>query len=147
MGKSSDALRVVIDTNVLVSAIVYGGIPKQILSLVLDENLVGATTRVLMAELIDVLSKKFHFSPQKLADAESLIQDSFLILQPERTISLLDDDDDNRVLEAAVAGACDYIVTGDKDLLRLKEYKGIAIVTAAEFLALLDALQNRLLSE
>lgn len=139
MGKSSDALRVVIDTNVLVSAIVYGGIPKQILSLVLDENLVGATTRVLMAELIDVLSKKFHFSPQKLADAESLIQDSFLILQPERTISLLDDDDDNRVLEAAVAGACDYIVTGDKDLLRLKQYKGIAIVTAAEFLKVIDA--------
>lgn len=139
MGKSSNALRVVIDTNVLVSAIVYGGIPKQILSLVLDENLVGATTRVLMAELIDVLSKKFHFSPQKLADAESLIQDSFLILQPERTISLLDDDDDNRVLEAAVAGMCGYIVTGDSDLLRLKEYKGIVIVTAAKFLKVVDA--------
>ena len=138
MGKSSDALRVVIDTNVFVSAIVYGGIPKQILSLVLDENLVGATTRVLMAELIDVLSKKFHFSPQKLADAESLIQDSFLILQPERTISLLDDDDDNRVLEAAVEGVCDYIVTGDRDLLRLKEYKEITIVTAAEFISFLE---------
>lgn len=138
MAKSSNALRIVIDTNVLVSAIVYGGIPKQILSLVLDENLVGATTRVLMAELIDVLSKKFHFSPQKLADAESLIQDSFLILQPERIISLLDDDDDNRVLEAAVAGACDYIVTGDKDLLRLKQFKGIAIVTAAGFLKVID---------
>lgn len=137
MAKSSNALRVVIDTNVLVSAIVYGGIPKQILTLVLDENITGVSTRILVAELIDVLSKKFHFSPQKLADAESLIQDSFLILQPERTISLLDDDDDNRVLEAAVAGACGYIVTGDMDLLRLKHYKSIAILQPAEFLALL----------
>ena len=138
MGRISNALRVVIDTNVLVSAIVFGGIPKQILTLVLDENITGVATRILVAELIDVLSKKFHFSPQKLADAESLIQDSFLILQPERTISLLDDDDDNRVLEAAVAGACDYIVTGDKDLLRLKEYKEITIVTAAEFISILE---------
>lgn len=139
MGKISNALRVVIDTNVLVSAIVYGGIPKQILALVLDEHVVGVTTRVLMAELIDVLSKKFHFSLQKLGSAESLMQESFLIVQPEKTISVLDDDDDNRVLEAAVAGACGYIVTGDTDLLRLKEYKGITIMTPAEFLALLDA--------
>lgn len=140
MGKSSDSLRVVIDTNILISAIVYGGIPKQILALVLDEHITGVATRILVAELIDVLSKKFHFTSRKLADAESLIQDSFLILQPESTISLLVDDDDNRVLEGAVAGACDYIVTGDKDLLRLKQYKGIAIVTSVEFLKVFDVI-------
>lgn len=44
MGKSSNALRVVIDTNILISAIVYGGIPKQILSLVFDENITGVST-------------------------------------------------------------------------------------------------------
>lgn len=142
MAKNSNAFRVVIDTNILISAIVYGGIPKQILALVIDEYIVSITTRVLMAELIDVLSKKFHFTSRKLADAESLMQDSFLILQPEKTISLLDDDDDNRVLEAADAGACGYIVTGDSDLLRLKEYKGISIVTAAEFLKVIDAGKN-----
>lgn len=139
MGKSSNALRVVIDTNILISAIVYGGIPRQVLTYVIDEHITGVTTRVLTAELIDVLSKKFHFTSRKLADAESLILDSFLILQPERTISLLEDDDDNRVLEAAVAGSCDYIVTGDKDLLRLKQYRETAIVTSAEFLKVFDS--------
>ncbi len=139
MGKSSNGLRVVVDTNVLVSGIVFGGIPKQILALVLDEHVVGVTTRVLVAELIDVLSKKFHFSPRKLAHAESSVQDGFLMVQPENVITLLDDDDDNRVLEAAVAGACGYIVTGDMDLLRLKRYKDIAIVTATEFLKVFDA--------
>lgn len=139
MGKISNALRVVIDTNVLVSAIVYGGIPKQILALVLDEHVVGVTTRVLMAELIDVLSKKFHFFLQKLGSAESLMQESFLIVQPEKTISLLGDDDDNRVLEAAAEGMCSFIITGDSDLLRLKEYKGITIVTATEFLKVFGA--------
>lgn len=135
MAKSSNALRVVIDTNVLVSAIVYGGIPKQILAFVLDEHVVGVTTRALVAEFIDVLSKKFYFSLQKLAHAESLVQDSFFIVQPEKTISVLDDDDDNRVLEAAVAGMCGHIVTGDSDLLRLKVYKDISIMTPAGFLA------------
>lgn len=139
MGKISNELRVVVDTNVLVSAIVYGGIPKQILALILDEHIVGVTTRVLVAELIDVLSKKFHFSSRKLAKAESLIQDSFCIVQSQRTISVLDDDDDNRVLEAAVVGACDYIVTGDTDLLCLKQFKDIAIVTSADFLEEFDA--------
>ncbi|MDP1722195.1 MAG: putative toxin-antitoxin system toxin component, PIN family [Candidatus Gottesmanbacteria bacterium] len=138
MGKSSNVLRVVIDTNVLVSAIVYGGIPKQILALVVDEHITGVATRVLVAELIDVLSKKFHFSTRRLADSESLIQDSFLIIQPEKTIALLDDDDDNRVLEAAAEGACGYIVTGDTDLLRLKQYKAIAIMTPAEFLEMFE---------
>ncbi len=138
MGKNSNVLRMVIDTNVLVSAIVYGGIPKQILALVLDEHIVGVTTRVLAAELIDVLSKKFHFSTRRLADTESLIQESFLMIQPEKTIVLLDDDDDNRVLEAAVEGMCDYIVTGDTDLLRFKQHNGISMVTPAEFLKIVD---------
>lgn len=140
MGKSSNALRVVIDTNVVISSIVYGGIPKQVLELVIDKYIMAVTTRVLLAECIDVLSKKFHFTSQMLAYAESLMLDSFEIVQPERTISLLEDDDDNRVLEAAVAGYCDYIVTGDKDVLRLKQYRETAIVTAGEFLEIFDSL-------
>ena len=66
MGRISNALRVVIDTNVLVSAIVFGGIPKQILTLVLDENITGVATRILVAELIDVLSKNFIFLHRNL---------------------------------------------------------------------------------
>lgn len=134
MAKSNDPRRIVIDTNIIVSAIVYGGIPKRIVSLVIDEVVEGVISPVLRAELLEVLSKKFSFSKEKLAQAEALLDESFTIVQPTDTLSLLTDDDDNRVLEAAVEGKCDTVVTGDKELLRLKNYKGIAIVTAKQFL-------------
>ena len=51
-----------------------------------------------------------------------------------KTINAVRDDDDNRVLEAAVEGKCEYVVTGDEDLLSLQNYGGIKIITPAEFL-------------
>ena len=134
MAISNKPQRVVIDTNIIVSSIVYGGMPKRVVSLVIDEMAEGVTSPVLQAELIDVLSKKFSFSKEKLAQAGALLNESFTTVQPTRTISILEDDDDNRVLEAAIAGMCDAIITGDQDLLRLKKYKGITIMTAKQFL-------------
>lgn len=134
MGKSNNMLRVVLDTNIIVSSIVYGGIPKQIVSLVIEENVTGITTRTLVAELLDVLSKKFRFSPRALTETEDFVQDVFLFVQPKTTISALVDDDDNRVLEAAIAGECHFIVTGDNELLELESYKSISIVTAKQFI-------------
>ena len=58
-------------------------------------------------------------------------------MSPTREITVSRDPDDNRILEAAVAGAADYIVTGDQDLLVLGEFEGIAIVTPTRFLAIL----------
>ena len=65
------------------------------------------------------------------------IEEIFGIIQPIKTLDLLRDNDDNRVLEAALEGNCDYIVTGDKDLLELKSYKVIQIVTAEQFLKIM----------
>ncbi|MFN0094325.1 MAG: putative toxin-antitoxin system toxin component, PIN family [Dehalococcoidia bacterium] len=61
------------------------------------------------------------------------------VVQPSRTVDICRDPADNRVLEAAVAGAVDYVVTGDKDLLVLGAFEGIPIVDPATFLAVLDA--------
>jgi len=59
------------------------------------------------------------------------------LVEPTHRIDASRDPDDNRVLEAAIAGEADYIVTGDRDLLELGSYEGIRIVTPAEFVALL----------
>jgi predicted nucleic acid-binding protein len=58
---------------------------------------------------------------------------------PTESVKVSDDPDDDRVLEAAVAGEADYIVTGDDDLLRPGEFRGTRIVTPALFLAILDS--------
>ncbi len=66
-----------------------------------------------------------------------LIEAASIVVDPTRTITVVGDAADNRILEVAVEGAVDVIVSGDKDLLELRAFEGIPILTAAAFLALL----------
>lgn len=127
-------IKVVLDTNILVSAIVFGGIPKKILDLVLKEKFIGVTSTSLMAELSEVVHKKFPFRESDLEYLEEQIMVDFEIVKPRKILRVARDGDDNRVLEAAVEGGCEFIITGDEDLLDLKSYKEIKIMTPAEFL-------------
>lgn len=127
--------KVVLDTNILISGIGFKGSPREILSLVLDDKITAVTSPILLAELREVIFKKFPKLVTQLAIVEERIKEGFLIVSPRKTLNLARDKDDNRVLEAAVEGGCDYIVTGDRDLLELGKYKKIRIVTPAQFLA------------
>ncbi|KKS32402.1 MAG: Toxin-antitoxin system toxin component, PIN family [Candidatus Amesbacteria bacterium GW2011_GWA2_42_12] len=127
--------RVVLDTNVLVSAIVFGGTPKEVLNLILKEEFIGVTSISLMAELSEVVHKKFSFKKPDLEYLEEQINIDFEVVKPRNSVRSARDDDDNRVLEAAITGECDYIITGDEDLLVLKKYKNIRILTPKEFLS------------
>jgi len=129
-------VKVVLDTNVLVSSLIFGGKPQQIENLILEQKVIGITSLMLLAELIDVLTKRFHFSEFRLRQTEKKIKKNFTIVLPTSTIKILKDDSDNRVLEATVEGNCHYIVTGDKELLELGQFKKIKIVAPAEFLRL-----------
>ena len=127
-------VKVVLDTNILISSLIYGQKPQQIENLILDKNVVGITSLSLLAEFTDVLAKKFHFNEFRVKQTEKKIRNNFMLVQPESTFKILKDDSDNRVLEAAVEGKCHYIITGDKELLSLGKFKGIKIVKVAEFL-------------
>lgn len=128
-------IRLVLDTNVIVSGLIFGGKPEKVLEAIETEsNLSAVTTPILEAELIEILTQRFNFRIDKIADTKDYISDNFEVVNPSRTIDAVRDKDDNRVLEAALEGKCSYIVTGDKDLLDLGEYKGIKIVTADQFL-------------
>jgi len=129
-------VKVVLDTNILVSSLIFGGKPQQIENLILEKKIIGITSLSLLAELIDVLTKRFHFNEFRLKQTEKKIKKNFTLVQPALTVRILKDDSDNRVLEAAVEGNCHYIVTGDKKLLELGKFKGIRIVTPAKFLKL-----------
>lgn len=126
--------RVVLDTNVIISAIGYGGKPAKVFLLALEEKIQGVTSEILLAEVQEILTKKLSLSPGDLELTMAEIEDKFEVVAPRKTLHILRDEDDNRVLEAAVEGNCDFIITGDKDLLDLGKYKKIKILTAEEFL-------------
>ena len=128
-------MKIVLDTNILISAFIFGGKPRQVLSFVLEKKIQAFISPILIAEFFDVVNKKFDLSAQELALTKTQIQNKFAIVHPKSEIKILRDDDDNRVLEAALEGGCSYIVTGDSDLLDLATFKNIKIVTPDVFLS------------
>lgn len=126
--------RVILDTNVLISAIGFGGNPRKILLLTIKKKIRGVISKILLAELHEVILKKFPRIETQLLIIEKQIKDKFIIVEPRATLSIIRDEDDNRVLEAAVEGNCNFIVTGDKDLLELAKYKNIKIIRPSQFL-------------
>lgn len=135
----SDILpRVVLDSNILISAYVFGGKPEIILKLAISKKIQCITSPTLISEFLDVLRKKFKVTEPDILELQNEIEDLSEIVYPTQTLNIVKDNDDNRVLEAAMEGNCEYIVTGDKDLLTLKTYKGIKILTAEEFLKIIE---------
>ena len=133
-GMVENPVKVVLDTNILLSAIGFGGKPAEILSLVLKERITAVTSPILLAELEEALRKVLPLSKNDIELILDEIDDEFETVLPRFSIKTSRDEDDNRVLEAAVEGNCEYIITGDKDLLTLKKYKNIKILTAEQFL-------------
>jgi len=125
-------MRILLDTNVLVSAILYGEQPRQILRFVLSGKAVGITSEVLVNELVEVLRFKFGVGQGTLVLLEKLMTENFVVVEPVETVRILHDEADNRVLEAALAGKCDFIITGDKELLCLDECDVVKIISASE---------------
>jgi len=126
--------KAVLDTNVLISALLFGGTPRKVLELVMKRRVVGVTSPALVAELTRILKRKFAFSDEALRLVRRRIERGFFMVTPNVDIAVLADDADNRVLEAAVAGECEFVVTGDKALLALVIFRTIQILTPARFL-------------
>lgn len=127
-----DKVKVTLDTNIIISAIGFGGLPHTFLELILEDKIKAVSTNILLAELEDVITKKFPRISFELLNKR--IRKRFQIVKPKEHLKIVRDEDDDRVLEAAVEGECQYIVTGDKDLLDLEAFRGIKILTSEQFL-------------
>lgn len=125
--------KVTLDTNIIISALIFGGNSKKIIEKLTKREFRAYTSPQLVSELIEVLVKKFNFSDEKIILLEAQIVTLFTVVYPTETIEAVRDHDDNRVLEVAVESDSKIIVTGDKDLLELKNYKGIKIISPKEF--------------
>jgi uncharacterized protein len=129
-------LRVVLDTNVLISALIFpGGAPEFVYRLALEERIELVTSRTLLAELGSVLETKFGWAAARVELAVNQVARVGVVVEPASTVTkIVADQADNRVLEAAAAGGASVIVSGDGHLLSLAEWQAITIVTPADFL-------------
>lgn len=128
-------IRIVVDTNVYISALMFGGLPGVLLDLLLLESFVVVLSPALLDELDEKLQEKFGVSAEDAFAIRQKLQSVAHMVKPDAVLRVIDvDPDDDRVLECAVNGKADYIVTGDRHLLKLGVYEGIAIVTVREFL-------------
>lgn len=129
-------IRVLLDTNVILSAILFGGKPRQILDLISAFQIQGFLSRHILAEVSGVLRKKFKLSQEKIDQIESLLVESFQVIEPDFSVNLIKGKlADNRILECALAAKADYLISGDtKHILPLKKIKGTKIVSPDEFL-------------
>ena len=128
-------MKVVFDTNILVSALVFpGGRGEAALLRVIEERDQLLFSKPILDELLGVLARKFSRDAEELARVAVLLSDLATTVRPRRKLRVVKDDPDNRVLECAVAGHADLIVTGDNALLGLREYHGVRIVRLREFL-------------
>jgi len=127
--------RIVADTNIYVSAVMFGGLPGSLLDLGLLKTFTLVVSAPLLDELEDKLRVKFGVAPGDAAAIRAKLESNADLVAPDIVIDAVQDDpDDNRVLECAVAGRAGYIVSGDRHLLNLKTHAGIPILTARQFL-------------
>ena len=127
------APRVTLDTSVYVSAFQFGDM--RLLHMAVDGDIEIAVSQPIMAELMRVLRDKFHWDGYRLQDAKQQILGFARLVTPAQTLDVVKEDEpDNRILECAVEAGSDFIISADKDLLRLGRYAGASIIRVADFL-------------
>ena len=130
--------KVVVDTNIYISAIFWGGKPREVVDLGRDENMLIFTSSDIEREIAEKLRTKFRLDEEETNQIISDFSTFTIPVKIKKQIqAVLDDPDDDKFIECAVSCGADFIVSGDQHLLRIKEYAGIKILTAAEFLPLI----------
>lgn len=126
-------MRIVLDTNVLIAALISRGFCHELFEYcALTHELF--TSDFILYEVSEKLVTKFKYKEDTAKEAVNLLRSQLQLVMPvAQTTSVSRDPDDDNILATAEAGKCDYIITGDIDLLVLIEYKAIRIVTPREF--------------
>ena len=129
-------MRVVLDSNVVISGYIFGGPPAELIHLALDGKFDCFTTIPILDEIRDVLSRpKFKLTPEQALSFIEEYHALCLVVRPVRNVTIMKENpDDNKILECALAAQADLIVTGDSHLLDLSKWKRIRIMTPSQAL-------------
>jgi uncharacterized protein len=130
-------VRVVFDTNIFISAFVIpGSLAEKTILRIIEEKDSLLISRDIIDEVLSVLSSKFGRNREGLSHVAVTLSELAELVNPARRIKILKDESDNRILECAIYGEADFLVTGDKKILQLQEYKGVKIISLRGYLEL-----------
>lgn len=137
-------MRLVLDTNVVVSALLWDGVPRRLLGVARGEGVVLYSSSPMLAELTDVLSRskfkdKIAASLLTVDELVDLYAELVALVRPLATPRMAPDPDDDVVIGTALAAKADFVVTGDKGLLSVRGYEGGRIVSVSEVLEVVVA--------
>lgn len=133
-------MRVVLDTNVVISALNFPGNERLVLDLARRKRFDLFLSAFILREVSGVLTSKFGWDGERVAQALSMLRATAIVIEPQLGLAVVEGDHaDNRILECALASSADYLVTGDRrHLLPLGEHRGTTIVNAPQFLSRLE---------
>jgi len=131
-------IKVVLDTNVFISALFWKGAPYEILKKVLEGAILNSISPQILKEIKEKLLYKFKLPPEKVREFLEIIIFNSQIVYPKKKLNVVKKDpSDNKVIECVLEAGASFVISGDKHLLEIKEYKGIKIVSSKEFLSYL----------
>jgi putative PIN family toxin of toxin-antitoxin system len=129
-------MRVVFDTNVLVSALVFpdGRADAAVRGILEGKDDLVLSTDILR-EVLSVLARKFGRDKEELSRVAVILSEMAEVVAPTIRLKVFRDDPDNRILECALAGKATAIVTGDKAMLALREHAGVRLISLSAYLS------------
>ncbi len=133
-------MRVVLDTNVIVSGLNFPGNERLVLELALRGRFELYVSTFILEEAAGVLGRKFDWDAERSSQALSVLGNAATVIYPRRLPEVIEGGHaDNRILECAVEASADYLVTGDRrHLLPLGTHEGVRILNAPRFLSALE---------
>jgi len=129
-------VNIVCDTNVLISGVLFGGHAREILQLASRGVLINFISPDILREAERVLGRsKFGLRPEHVLEIMTLFKETFEIVTPSLEVQAIQSDpEDNHVIEAALAARAEFIISGDKHLLKLAKWEGVHVVSPAQFI-------------
>jgi putative PIN family toxin of toxin-antitoxin system len=122
-------LRIVFDSNVYISALLFKGIPGKILEMAQKDKITLIVSDEITTETVRILEEKFRWPRHNIDKFKRRLPDISENIRPKIKLDVIKErESDNRILECAVSGDANLIISGDKHLLKLKKYKNIPIV-------------------
>ena len=129
-------IKVVLDTNVYISAILFGGKPETLITLAREKAIDIFISDLILNELVRIFKTKFGWNNDQIKIlTESLYRITHFVVPTEKINSITAHQSDNCILECAIEANVNYIISGDKHhILPLKNYRGIKILSVSQFL-------------